>query len=62
MLVMASCSSRVTPADFFDMVERSRQRSRTSFSGVLHTGHALDHPVGYAEGAYLKCLFATAAN
>jgi 23S rRNA (cytosine1962-C5)-methyltransferase len=62
VLVMASCSSRVTPADFFNTVERTASDVGRSFTGVLHTGHALDHPVGFAEGEYLKCLFATAAN
>jgi 23S rRNA (cytosine1962-C5)-methyltransferase len=62
VLVMASCSSRVTPADFFGTVERTASEAGRSFTGVLHTGHALDHPIGFAEGEYLKCLFATAAN
>jgi 23S rRNA (cytosine1962-C5)-methyltransferase len=62
VLVMASCSSRVTPAEFFSTVERTAAEAGRSFTGVLHTGHALDHPVGFAEGEYLKCLFATAAN
>jgi hypothetical protein len=28
---------------------------------LARTGHALDHPISYPEGAYLKCLFAKAA-
>jgi 23S rRNA (cytosine1962-C5)-methyltransferase len=62
VLVMASCSSRVTPAEFFGTVERTASEAGRSLTGVEHTGHALDHPIGFAEGAYLKCLFATAAN
>jgi len=27
---------------------------------IERTGHAIDHPIGFEEGAYLKCLFATA--
>jgi hypothetical protein len=26
---------------------------------VVHTAHALDHPIGFPEGGYLKALFAT---
>jgi 23S rRNA (cytosine1962-C5)-methyltransferase len=60
VLVMASCSSRVTPAAFFDTVERVVSEAGRTFADVKHTGHALDHPIGFAEGEYLKCLFATA--
>ncbi len=62
VLVMASCSSRVTPAEFFSTVEQTASDVGRSFTGVMHTGHALDHPIGFAEGEYLKCLFATAAH
>ncbi len=62
VLVMASCSSRVTPDAFFDAVTRvARERGHT-LGEVLTTGHALDHPVGFPEGAYLKCLFATVVS
>ena len=27
---------------------------------IDRTGHAVDHPIRFPEGAYLKCLFATA--
>jgi 23S rRNA (cytosine1962-C5)-methyltransferase len=62
VLVMASCSSRVTPTEFFSTVERTAADMGRSFTDVKHTGHALDHPIGFAEGEYLKCLFATAAH
>ncbi|MFZ4815891.1 MAG: class I SAM-dependent rRNA methyltransferase [Phototrophicaceae bacterium] len=54
-LVMASCSSRVSAEAFFRMVERESGRGLLE---ITHTAHALDHPVRFAEGAYLKCLFA----
>ncbi len=53
-LVMASCSSRVKAQAFFDVVKQSVGRPLTN---VQHTGHALDHPVTFPEGEYLKCLF-----
>jgi 23S rRNA (cytosine1962-C5)-methyltransferase len=59
VFVMASCSSRVTPAEFFDTVERAASEAGRTFADVKHTGHALDHPIGFAEGEYLKCLFTT---
>ena len=27
---------------------------------IERTGHVLDHPIAFPEGAYLKCLFASA--
>ncbi|MBN1123083.1 MAG: class I SAM-dependent methyltransferase [Anaerolineae bacterium] len=58
--VMASCSSRVTPDDFFSTVAQAAADAGRSLTEVTQTGHALDHPVGFPEGEYLKCLFATA--
>lgn len=60
-LVMASCSSRVTDAAFFAAVNRAAQRADRPLREIDRTGHAIDHPVRFPEGAYLKCLFATAA-
>ena len=33
---------------------------RGRMSEIDRTGHAIDHPIRFPEGAYLKCLFATA--
>lgn len=60
VLVMASCSSRVTPEAFFSTVQRAAQDAGRALVDVQRTGHALDHPVSFPEGEYLKCLFATA--
>lgn len=58
VLAMASCSSRV-PADmFFETVTRAAQDAGRPLREIVRTGHALDHPIGFPEGAYLKCLFA----
>ena len=59
-LVMASCSSRVTTGAFFDTVTRVAAQAGRPLTEIMRTGHAVDHPVGFAEGEYLKCLFATA--
>lgn len=57
-LVMASCSSRVSQLDFFAAVRRGAARAGRPLHEFAHTGHALDHPISFAEGAYLKCLYA----
>jgi len=59
-LVMASCSSRVSAADFFAAVEQAAAEVDRPLHIFARSGHALDHPIGFAEGAYLKCLFAAA--
>lgn len=58
--VLASCSSRVTRADFFATVTRAATDAGRPLREIDRTGHALDHPIRYPEGEYLKCLFATA--
>lgn len=60
ILVQASCSSRVSTVEFFDAIHRSARESGRPLQEIERTGHALDHPITYKEGAYLKCLFATA--
>lgn len=60
VLVMASCSSRVSAERFFATVKQSAQQAGRPLAAIERTGHALDHPIRFPEGAYLKCLFATA--
>ena len=60
-LVQASCSSRVGEADFFRTVHLAAARAGVDLEEIERTGHALDHPVTFAEGAYLKTLFARVA-
>lgn len=57
-VVLASCSSRVTADEHLDAVERGAQRAGFTLASPVRTGHALDHPVGFPEGAYLKAVFA----
>ena len=58
MLVMASCSSRVAADTFFTLVNETAKKAGRPLHELEHTTHALDHPIGFKEGAYLKCLFA----
>lgn len=59
-LVLASCSSRVSAAQFYDTVLAAAAGAGRPLRELARTGHALDHPVRFKEGEYLKCLFAVA--
>lgn len=54
ILVMASCSSRVTKEQFYELVENTLISSGVGFTCLEKTGHDVDHPVTFPEGAYLK--------
>lgn len=56
-LVLASCSSRVTSEMFFDLVEEILKKNNVNYSITGKTLHDLDHPIGFKEGAYLKCIY-----
>jgi 23S rRNA (cytosine1962-C5)-methyltransferase len=58
VFVMASCSSRVTTSNFFNNVFSAVNDAGRSLTEIKRTSHALDHPIGFPEGEYLKCLFA----
>lgn len=60
ILVAASCSSRVDADTFFKTVSLAALDVKRPLSEIERTSHALDHPINFPEGAYLKCLFATA--
>lgn len=60
-LVQASCSSRVDADSFFESVHQSAKEAGRKLTEIERTGHALDHPIRFKEGAYLKCLFAKAS-
>ncbi len=59
-IVLASCSSPVSPADFRQTVCDAASRAGRPLRQIEETGHALDHPLDFAESRYLKCLFAKA--
>ena len=59
LLVQASCSSRVPPDMFFETVEAAAVAAGRPLRLTLRTGHDVDHPVGFAEGEYLKAGFWT---
>ncbi|WP_396601305.1 class I SAM-dependent rRNA methyltransferase [Algibacter sp. R77976] len=55
LLVLASCSSRVLAQQFLDINSQTLASSNRRFNVVLKTEHDTDHPIGFPEGAYLKC-------
>lgn len=57
LLVQASCSSRIGTDEFYGAVEREARASGRPLTDVKHTGHPPDHPVGFREAEYLKCLW-----
>ncbi|MCX6032180.1 MAG: class I SAM-dependent rRNA methyltransferase, partial [Chloroflexi bacterium] len=61
-LVMSSCSSRVSAPAFFTAVNRAATQAGWPLIELDRTGHAIDHPVLFPEGAYLKCLFAQSVS
>lgn len=56
-LVLASCSSRVTSDVFFDLVETELLKNKVNYTILEKTEHDIDHPIGFKEGAYLKCIY-----
>jgi 23S rRNA (cytosine1962-C5)-methyltransferase len=58
-LFQASCSSRVPVDRFVDRVRRSAVAAGVELQVDEVTGHPVDHPVGFPEGAYLKAVLAT---
>jgi 23S rRNA (cytosine1962-C5)-methyltransferase len=56
--VQASCSSRVTEEQFYATVRGSAQRAGYDLVELRRTRHAVDHPVTFPQGGYLKALFA----
>ena len=57
VLVQASCSSRVPAPAFFDAVESAALAADRPLRALTRTGHDIDHPVGFAQGEYLKAGF-----
>lgn len=57
ILVQASCSSRVSSSDFYKSVLSELSLTGRRIEELYRTGYALDHPVNFPEGEYLKCIF-----
>lgn len=57
ILVMASCSSRVSKEDFFNLVIEEFEASGRVFQEIQRTTHDVDHPEGIEELNYLKAVY-----
>lgn len=58
-LVQASCSSRVSVDDFAATVLSAAGSAGFDVVETRRTGHAVDHPIGFEFGGYLKALYLT---
>ncbi|MEM9929504.1 MAG: class I SAM-dependent rRNA methyltransferase [Bacteroidota bacterium] len=54
ILLAASCSARVPATDFFGVIDKVLRSSGRKYTLLKQTYHDVDHPIGFAEGAYLK--------
>ena len=58
MMVQASCSSRVSAEQFVGVVHKGASTAGFTLDDAVVTGHAVDHPIGFPQGEYLKAVFA----
>jgi 23S rRNA (cytosine1962-C5)-methyltransferase len=56
-LVMASCSARIDGGALAKAIQAGAARAGRQLDEWQRTAHAVDHPVRFPEGAYLKCIW-----
>jgi len=57
MLLLASCSSRISRDAFFEINEQALRSTQNKFQLIEKTFHDDDHPIGFPEGSYLKTAY-----
>ncbi|MBI4389638.1 MAG: class I SAM-dependent methyltransferase [Nitrospinae bacterium] len=57
ILVASSCSAPVSANEFYRAAELGIKASGKGHEELSRTGHAIDHPVSFKEGAYLKTIY-----
>jgi 23S rRNA (cytosine1962-C5)-methyltransferase len=57
ILLAASCSAQVRSDEFYRAVDLGIRATGRPYQKLLKTGHPLDHPVTFKEGAYLKAIY-----
>lgn len=62
ILLSASCSSRINADEFFELNIKILEASGRDFEEIGRTFHDVDHPIGFAEGAYLKSIYFKVRN
>lgn len=60
--VFASCSSRVDVVQLEGALYDAAAAADVALRITDRTAHACDHPIGFPEGRYLKCLYADVAG
>ncbi len=60
-LFQASCSSRISNDDFYALLTDELAANDKKAINTIRTGHALDHPIGFEQGAYLKAVMTEVA-
>ncbi|HMN04165.1 MAG TPA: class I SAM-dependent rRNA methyltransferase, partial [Flavobacteriales bacterium] len=57
LVVLASCSSRITADEFLQVHRTAFGQAGVKYRMEDFTGHDIDHPVRFPEGAYLKTAY-----
>lgn len=57
ILLLASCSSRVSAEAFFKSSIDSMEASGRAYVEMERSLHDVDHPIGFKEGGYLKSIY-----
>ncbi len=57
ILVAASCSAHVSAAEFFEVVREAARAAGRGFVELETSAHPPDHPAGFPEAQYLKCIY-----
>ena len=57
ILVAASCTAYVRPAEFFALAREVAARSGRAWQELGTTGQPFDHPASFPEAEYLKCIY-----
>lgn len=62
VLLLASCSSRISADDFFAINEEVIKNENSKLKLQRKSFHDVDHPIGFAEGSYLKAGYYSVGN
>jgi len=57
LLVHCSCTARISLAEFVAHTISAARQAGYRLVELERTEHAVDHPIGFPEGAYLKALY-----
>lgn len=60
-LVLASCSSRVSKEEFIRVNTETLKGMGCNFKIDKVSSHDIDHPIGFPEAEYLKCIYISIA-